>query len=354
MENEKEEKRILSVNLNDFSFSKKNTQKKREPRVKSGKIKMKSSITPAKKNDTLRKQSILKLIRQQQQQRYDKMFDNKTTKETPDIRVPPPSTKTNTTEFANDFESAKDYMVKLTEQQKTKQSTMSHNTTLKHQPTIQTRNLMNENNINAVLNQPDNTIIPVYGCLKNGNLPTFRTSTASNRPPIQIGDTTQLSSNIIAKQSVHTTTPPIIQSHTIPSPPLNAVNSSFKQSLNRSVDLKLNSAHLQKSKPKKRYQKKTLKRRYNLGKCSTKPVVSVLLSNKTIRNHTTTKTQLLKQTPINDVKRYLIKHGFIRVGSTTPNDVLRKMYETSQLICGEVHNHNEDNLLFNFLHNSEE
>jgi hypothetical protein len=213
---------------------------------------------------------------------------------------------------------------------------------------------MNENNINAVLNQPDNTIIPVYGCLKNGNLPTFRTSTASNRPPIQIGDTTQLSSNIIAKQSVHTTTPPIIQSHTIPSPHLNAVNSSFKQSLNRSVDLKLNSAHLQKSKPKKRYQKKTLKRRYNLGKCSTKPVVSVLLSNKTIRNHTTTKTQLLKQTPINDVKRYLIKHGFIRVGSTTPNDVLRKMYETSQLICGEVHNHNEDNLLFNFLHNSEE
>ena len=61
------------------------------------------------------------------------------------------------------------------------------------------------------------------------------------------------------------------------------------------------------------------------------------------------KAQQLKQFSIEDVRRYLIKHGFIRVGSSAPNDVLRKMYETSKMICGEVENHNTDNLLYNYL-----
>jgi hypothetical protein len=83
------------------------------------------------------------------------------------------------------------------------------------------------------------------------------------------------------------------------------------------------------------------------------PKVSVLVSNKTIRNNISTKTQLIKQVPILEIRRYLIKHGFIRVGSTTPNDVLRKMYESAMLICGEIQNHNPDNLLYNFLHDVE-
>jgi hypothetical protein len=84
------------------------------------------------------------------------------------------------------------------------------------------------------------------------------------------------------------------------------------------------------------------------------PKISVLVSNKTIRNNITTKSQLLKQVPIQEIKKYLIKKGFIRIGSIAPNDVLRKMYETSILMCGEIQNHNPDNLLYNYLHNSEE
>jgi hypothetical protein len=79
-------------------------------------------------------------------------------------------------------------------------------------------------------------------------------------------------------------------------------------------------------------------------------VLSDLISNRTIRNKTTTQTQLLKQVPIQEVKRYLIRHGFIKVGSPAPNDVLRKMYESALLICGELHNHAPDNLLYNFIH----
>jgi hypothetical protein len=56
---------------------------------------------------------------------------------------------------------------------------------------------------------------------------------------------------------------------------------------------------------------------------------------------------------MSEVKKYLIKRGFIKVGSVAPNDVLRKMYEDAVLMCGEVQNHNPDNLLYNFLNQKE-
>jgi hypothetical protein len=48
------------------------------------------------------------------------------------------------------------------------------------------------------------------------------------------------------------------------------------------------------------------------------------------------------------VKRYLVKNGFIKIGSIAPNDVLRKMYETASLVCGEIHNYSPENLVYNF------
>ena len=101
--------------------------------------------------------------------------------------------------------------------------------------------------------------------------------------------------------------------------------------------------------PKKLKQKKTKRRTYKIGKSKVFPKVSVLVSNRTIRNNISTKKQLLKQVPIQEVKSYLMKRGFIKVGSTAPNDVLRKMYESAIMICGEVQNHNPENLLYNYL-----
>jgi hypothetical protein len=54
-------------------------------------------------------------------------------------------------------------------------------------------------------------------------------------------------------------------------------------------------------------QKKTLKRTYNVGKSKMYPKISVLVSNKTIRNNITTKSQLLKQVSIQEVKKYFPK-----------------------------------------------
>ena len=84
------------------------------------------------------------------------------------------------------------------------------------------------------------------------------------------------------------------------------------------------------------------------------PKVSVLVSNKTIRKNIYTNKTLLQQTSIEDIKKYLIKRGFIKVGSIAPNNVLRKMYESVMTICGDVYNHNSNNLLYNYFNYNEE
>ena len=50
---------------------------------------------------------------------------------------------------------------------------------------------------------------------------------------------------------------------------------------------------------------------------------------------------------MNDVKLYLREHNLIKIGSNAPNDVLRKMYESSML-AGEITNSNAETLLHNF------
>ena len=99
-------------------------------------------------------------------------------------------------------------------------------------------------------------------------------------------------------------------------------------------------------------QKKTIRRTFRVGRSKHQHNIGVIINNKTIRNECSTKKHLLKQTSINDVKQFLLKKGLIKIGTTAPNDVLRKMYETANLICGDVHNHNSDILLHNYFNNA--
>ena len=128
----------------------------------------------------------------------------------------------------------------------------------------------------------------------------------------------------------------------------NKINNTLKRAseLNKMTE-KINQIK-QNNKPKKMKRKKTIRRTYKIGKSKINPKIGVLVSNKTIRSNISTKSQLLKQTPIEEVKKFLIKRGMIKVGSITPNDVLRKMYESSSMMCGEVYNHNPENLLYNY------
>jgi hypothetical protein len=101
-------------------------------------------------------------------------------------------------------------------------------------------------------------------------------------------------------------------------------------------------------------QKRILRRTFCIGKSKVHPKVSVLVSNRTIRSNTNIKERQLKETTMKDVKQYLLKHGLIKVGTSCPNDILRKMYECANMVCGEVKNHNSENLLYNYFHSENE
>jgi hypothetical protein len=98
----------------------------------------------------------------------------------------------------------------------------------------------------------------------------------------------------------------------------------------------------------KQYLKKTVKRKFTLGKSDKLKKVAVLIKDKKTRKNIINTQKELKKINITDVRKYLRQHGIIKVGSTCPPDILRKTFE-SALMAGEITNVNKETLLHNFL-----
>ena len=99
----------------------------------------------------------------------------------------------------------------------------------------------------------------------------------------------------------------------------------------------------------KQYLKRTVRRKFTLGKSDKLRKVSILLKDKQTRKNVMDVQHELKKTNMKDVRKYLRQHGIIKIGSTAPNEILRKTFETAML-AGEITNTNKDTLLHNFLH----
>ena len=97
----------------------------------------------------------------------------------------------------------------------------------------------------------------------------------------------------------------------------------------------------------KHITKKTIKRKYTLGRSKIKKTVSVLIKDRGTRKKILNAQKDLKRKNINDIRAYLREHNLIKTGSNAPNDVLRKLYE-SAMLSGEITNSNADVLLHNF------
>lgn len=399
--------KTISINPDLFKFASNRSRKKRSSDKTTGEIKIR---TPKEKTKTLRKNHVLRFIRDQQEKNYKKLLEGD--KATNIGNINSNINRNNSSsilgpgldkDFNSDFDESLKYLMNLTEETDKKAKTASHNQTLKRYPNQDPGSLLFNPAINVLspdvslemagtllsgpamtLSQPKH-FAPTWGCLKGGQLPTYRTynniQTGHNQtqrnysgqvggqpinpviPNALVPKTMQSSSDQVNTSMVGGTV--VSNNQDIPVNSVGSVNpvnsvSSFDipvqtGGVNRFSEIKQTMQKVAQQKDKKqqkmRYpkQKRTVRRTYKVGKSKTQPKVTVLISNKTLRNKISTEAQLLKQTPIDDVKRFLTKRGFIKVGSSAPNDVLRKMHETASLMCGEIQNHNPDNLLYNFL-----
>ena len=85
---------------------------------------------------------------------------------------------------------------------------------------------------------------------------------------------------------------------------------------------------------------------YKLGKTNNK--VGVLIKSRDTIKKNNKNISDIKSTSIQNVKQYLRDNNLIKLGSSAPPDVLKKMYETCML-SGDINNINKDNIIHNYL-----
>jgi hypothetical protein len=380
------ESKLKTISINPDIFAGfgggSNTRKKKPEKP----LKIKA---PVHKSDKTRKKEILQRIRANQEKQYKTLFDEKEKK-----------SDTVETDFNNEFDESVKFMesvVENTEKANLNRTlknhthmTMGHQSLLFHpDPTLSTiaeplDNIIdtfdmtcgpsfNETNVAPPLKiSPP----PQYGCLKGGTMPTYRNytmkagypQTQHTQMPMQQMPIQQMPIQHTQMPIQHTQMP--IQHTQMPAQQMqtpsfggSALTPAPRNIVGRirtpeeiTEMKKLREIKLEALKPKPKNVpkkvRKLMKRTFRVGRDKYKPAVGVLLPNKTIKNNVTTQAYMLKQTPIAEVRKYLLKTGFIKVGSAAPNDVLRKIYESIKLIDGDVKNHNPDNLLYNFFNDN--
>lgn len=97
--------------------------------------------------------------------------------------------------------------------------------------------------------------------------------------------------------------------------------------------------------------KKTVKRKYTLGRSKIHQKVGILIKDRNTRKRIINAQKELKRQPINEVKNYLRDRGLLKIGSSAPNDVIRKIYESS-ILSGDIKNNNADIMLHNYMKTS--
>ena len=331
--------KTISVNPELFNLSSGGNTRKKKEKV-SNEIKMKPK--PLKRKDTLKKQSLLRMIRKHQQDKYrENVKGGNSSSEVPKDNF--------------SFEQTKAFLSSLNTRNNT--ANFDNNKTLKTElpqvnSQVTTNTLQQEideiqkepQSVHMHVSTPNLNTQPKYGCLKHGNLPTYRMTMKNREFATQPQPSLQQSVNPSLQQQRL----PNVSNVAAASPRLIDRQIMSMQSSNPNETNALNRFNEQYQ--ARQRQKKIHRRTYNVGKSTSVPQVSVLVSNKKIRSNVTMKLQCIKQEPVDKIRKELIKRGLIRVGSLTPETLLRKMYETVELICGDVKNHNPDNLLYNYFH----
>lgn len=312
------------------------TQKKKASKEKKEQIKMKTQ--PKTKNNTLRKQSLLRMIRKHQDEKHREQLKMMSGNVSITTEKPYNNNMDDTLQFMNNIKEkhSVNHTLKnnnyntlsisqpsgtITDENDNAQSNIFD---LSNEEKENTDIIIQDDSVKFHVNVPQNTIQPKYGCMKDGNLPTYKAV------------------NNIQNTSTRRHLPQSLE------------GGNHENNMNKR-NAELNALQKYTSHKRETYQRqkqrKIIRRTFYVGKKNKERKLTVLISNKKIRSNTTLKLQLLKDISIFQVKNDLIKRGLIKVGCITPENVLRQMYSVVHSMCGSIQNHNAELLLHNYLHN---
>jgi len=203
-----------------------------------------------------------------------------------------------------------------------------------------------------------------YGCLRNGNKPTYRTYHRNQNAHVQNNHNTTLKKPLFGQTATaeHQDVDPIIQerqrklreiqanNHIMRHPTVN--NEVNDHDNNETKPYENDSPQTPQPTKIKKEIKQTITKKYKLGKAANGKVVGVLIKNSDTRRRIQEEHGILRRESIVEIRKYLHDHGLIKVGSDAPPDVLRNLYESAKM-TGDVNNTNKDVILHNFMKSDE-
>lgn len=310
-------KKTIQINPNFFKLSGKGkTRRKKEKKEKRKDLRI--SIKP----NNIKKKLMAK-IKEHQSQNVQDNNATLTVKKDEEAQE----------KFTKDFNKQIDYLEKIIGNKKEKERKKKRRKRTRKSPDITSSvsNTISNTISNTVSNTISNTD-PPYGCLKNGKKPTYsqykKTLKVRERVafPIELGEFPKEPVILPKKETIRE---------------------------NRLEKLKKRMATPKKDKSIQRLVsvKKTIKI-YKLGKNIKNAMVGVLVKSGKTRKRIRKEQDILRKKCLSEIKNYLRKHNLIKIGSSAPESVLRKIYEDS-FLAGNVYNKNPDNLLHNYLNNED-
>ena len=354
-------KKTISINPELFSLSSSGKKKKNEKaKTQKKKDKKFNFVNP----NQLRKNLLNKIKQHRENNENDNIEKDKKNEKNNKI----PENKENIEKFTSNFKESMNYLSDLVEKDKNKETKSKRK---RKQRTLKNKNSteFDPNNIEVNLklpqdfsdkinfsNQDSNRFnyyepdppAPPYGCLKGGDKPTFRqwkTSTQKNLSSIadEYDDDDELDDD---DKEFQEDLKEISKSSIKDEPFKNSVI-DISKSIPNERENKLNNL-----KKKHNYNiVKTVKRKYKLGKNKKNNSVSVLIKSTQTKKKIMDEKKKIENEDLMNIKKYLREHNLLRIGSTTPNDVLKTMYENA-ILSGYVENKSDDVILHNYLNNN--
>lgn len=304
-------KKMIQVNPAFLSLSKKNKSKKEKSSVK--REDLRKSIKP---NNI--KKKLIQRIKQHQQEKSSKRILNQNNQNESEEEK----------NFTKDFNDHLSYLEEIIQKKKKKR--------MKKKLRQQTKRRNPKINV-----QPD----PPYGCLKNGTKPTYsqykKTLKMRNNP-------TSITSQKLT-QDIINPKPKVLINDNVIEPKLVPETNLREDKLAR---LKARLAIPKESKKERLVKVKKTIKKYRLGKNKKERVVGVLVKSGKTRKMVKDEHTILRKKCLSEIKQYLRKHNLIKIGSSAPEPVLRKLYEDS-FLSGNVYNKNASNLIYNYLNDEE-